>query len=180
MAKKENKSLIIWAVICLIVGLVMGLFLTTVVTAGKAMQALNQQKSAVNLEEARTNLTLDTLNVNTIRNRVNPLTITSTNDVDFNVSDSIQMNVGASAVNMYADSANGPKMNLKSHWLTLSGNHFAITDTSGNITYMQANTVGISFPNIEDLSENDINSAYVYYACITEAGELYRSEYPCR
>ena len=64
--KKENRSLIIWALICLAVGLIMGLFLTTVVTTGK-VEALGERANL----EARINLILDTLNVNTIKNREN-------------------------------------------------------------------------------------------------------------
>ncbi|HRS42576.1 MAG TPA: hypothetical protein P5530_01720 [Candidatus Diapherotrites archaeon] len=49
MAKKENRSLIIWALICLAVGLIMGLFLTTVVTTGKAMKALGERANLENV-----------------------------------------------------------------------------------------------------------------------------------
>jgi hypothetical protein len=183
MAKKEQSQLILWAVVALVLGVLIGVLMTNAVTAGKARSVLSAEqdsKEAANLTEQRTNLTLDTLNVNNIRNRVNPLIITSTNDVDFNVSNSIQMYAGVSAISMHANSPDGPWLNIKSHWLSLAGNHLALTDASGNNTYMQASPMGILFPNLEYLPEGDVNSAYIYYACITEAGELYRSEFPCR
>ena len=42
MAKKENKKLIIWAVVALVIGVILGLFITTAVTTGKAKSAVSE------------------------------------------------------------------------------------------------------------------------------------------
>lgn len=115
IAKKEGRSYIFWAAVCLVAGIVFGLLFTNVVTTGQAVKALNEKavaKSTVNFEEARQNLTLDTLNVNTIKNRINPLSIVSTNDVDFNVSNSIQMFAGNSAIKLISGTPTQSQINI--------------------------------------------------------------------
>ena len=163
MAKKEQKQLILWAVVALVLGVLIGVLMTNAVTAGKARSVLSAEedsKQAANITEQRIDLTLDTLNVNTIRNRVNPLIITSTNDVDFNVSDSIQMYAGISAINMYANSQDGPWLNIKSHRVALIGNHIALADTQGTTAISIDNEGAVKFPNIPVVNNENPGNIY--------------------
>lgn len=176
MTKENNSKLIIWAAVALVIGVILGILITNITTTGKAKSALglDSGRQEANLQEARQDLVLNLLRVNTISNRENPLIITSTNDVDFNVTNSIQMNSGISAINMYANSTEGPKMNLKSHRLSLTGNHIALVDTQGT-TAISTDTDGIvKFPNVLTAPHGTGD-----YACLTIDGSLYRSQTPC-
>ncbi len=163
--KTNNSKLIIWALVALVIGVVIGLVITNLTTTGQAKEILDA-KTEANIVEARQDLVLNLLRVNRIENRNgNPLEMVSTGangqininatqmpisiggnfdlqalrtsiygdlSVGVNSTESIQMNTGISAINMYADSQDGPKMNLKSHRLNLTGNHISFTNTTGD------------------------------------------------
>ncbi|HNW05679.1 MAG TPA: hypothetical protein PK655_02820 [archaeon] len=165
MAKKENRSLIIWALICLAVGLIMGLFLTTVVTTGKAMKALGER---ANLEEARTNLTLDTLNVNTIKNRENnQLLMQSTNGfmVDSQNSrivmypsqtiDNMSMQI-ATEDNLFVRSAGGV-IGLRSdgEGVGISAQHGRIVNTAHEFVISDAGYIENPYFKVQGLQNSD-------------------------
>ena len=97
MAKKEQKQLILWAVVALVLGVLIGVLMTNAVTAGKAASALNSKDEAATLEEKevtditditdtvedRRDLVLNLLKVNRIENRQdNPLIIASTHQIN--------------------------------------------------------------------------------------------------
>lgn len=194
MAKKENRSLIIWALICLAVGLIMGLFLTTVVTTGKAMKALGER---ANLEEARTNLTLDTLNVNKINNNTTALTINSNPGINLYSRDEIgikthapgspteyrasyiKLNPGTnedptSTMALYAD-------NLYIGFRLLSFANSYNSDVPALVINGGPNwqdiTINAPLKYIATPIVNPVNS---YYACIASDGTLFKSITPCR
>ncbi|MFA5745934.1 MAG: hypothetical protein WC932_03675 [archaeon] len=82
MAKENNKKLIIWALVALVVGVVIGLLLTSIVTTGNAATALGEKSATLdtkttedNVVESRTNLVLNLLKVNRIENRDEDLLI---------------------------------------------------------------------------------------------------------
>ena len=59
MAKENKKSLIIWALVALVIGVVIGLLITNITATGQAERALalDSGKQA-NLEEARRDLVI--------------------------------------------------------------------------------------------------------------------------
>ena len=68
MAKENKKSLIIWATVALVVGVILGLLITNITTTGQAKSALglDTERQEANLQEARLNLYLQNLNVSNI------------------------------------------------------------------------------------------------------------------
>ncbi|HOZ35876.1 MAG TPA: hypothetical protein PLK55_02735 [archaeon] len=190
MAKKENKSLIIWAVICLIVGLVMGLFLTTVVTTGKAMQALSE-KSTANLEEARTNLVLNLLKVNTIEKNGNgQLNILSQGQngqilMEGNTGVTLGTN-GTSFIMGGTPQENG--ISMASQNVNINTNAFRVSahgETENALAiYPLGDSEGskritISVPLKYNVAMDVNYGADNYYACLTDEGTLFKSYSPC-
>ena len=160
MAKENKKSLIIWALVALVIGVVIGLLITNITATGQAERALalDSGKQEANLEEARRDLVIRNLQVSNILANTNydsQINISSylkansgfyANELlvgneglrvkniypSDNENPSIQMQAGISAINMYADSQDGPKLNIKSHRLNLTGNHISLTNTQGD------------------------------------------------
>lgn len=77
MAKENKSKLIIWATVALVIGVILGLLITNITTTGKAKSALASApvRQEANLQEARQDLILNLLRVNTIESRGDDLLI---------------------------------------------------------------------------------------------------------
>lgn len=144
--KKENKKpLILWALVALVLGVILGLVITNLSTTGKAKSALglDSGRQEANLEESRNNLTLDLLRVNRIENRgnnqlqlnsTNGIMMISPNTIGLESENAIKLNVAdQSFISLYSDYENqfGPQLQIKSHRVGFVGNHIAFSNTQG-------------------------------------------------
>ena len=72
MAKENKKSLIIWALVALVIGVILGLVITNITTTGNAKEILGE-RAIENIQEDRIDLRANNLYINKIyRNTENP------------------------------------------------------------------------------------------------------------
>lgn len=134
MAKENKKSLIIWAAVALVVGVILGLLITNITTTGQAKSALglNSGRQESDIQEDRRDLVLNLLRVNRIENRGdNQLQLNSTNGILMNSQNTIgaesdtalKLNAGNSGIAMYSqESTNGANINISSKKVNIFSN----------------------------------------------------------
>ena len=143
MAKENKKKLIIWALVALVIGVMLGLFITTAVSTGKATAGLSKATTDHSgLVEERRDLTVDNLNVNRINNiGNNQLEVHSTNEVlidsqstiGLDSEDAIKLYSGGSQIALYNENAtDGPEISMGTEYA-----HINLHDLSINIDAVQ-------------------------------------------
>lgn len=136
--KKENKKpLILWALVALVLGVILGLVITNITTTGKAKSALglNSVTEEANLQEARRDLVLRNLQVSNIL-------ANTAYDQQINVSSYLKANSGVYAnellvgtdglkvKNIYSSDNDNPSINFLSEVKSQKGFYLGMYGTS--------------------------------------------------
>ena len=147
MAKEDKSKLIIWAVVALVIGVILGLVITNMTATGKAKSALGlDSRQEANLQEARQDLVLRNLQVSNIL-------ANTAYDQQINVSSYLKANSGVYAnellvgndglrvKNIYSSDNDNPSINFlsgvksqKGFYLGMYGssNAFIVSPNTGN------------------------------------------------
>ncbi len=195
MAKENKSKLIIWALVALVLGVILGLIITNITATGQAKSALglDSGKQEANLQEARQDLVLNLLKVNRIDDRLGGLRIDTQGSTRITAKNSINLEAGSSTdlgisviglepgtiENPSETSIWGDEIILRFGLLTLSNKY------NLDVPALEIN----GGPNWQDVSVNaplkynvamDVNyGTDNYYACIAGDGTIFKSYAPC-
>ena len=162
--KTDNKKLIIWALIALVVGVVIGLLLTNLTTTGNAKGiSSNAQDINPDVVPTTTDLVLNLLKVNRISSVQPDVTMIEIDDW-LNVSAGLNVSNGSFNVGSY---------NNQAAFLVTSDYQ---TNGPGTSTILIA--APTKFTNLAQGNATDLNGTAAY-ACLTADGTLFRSETAC-